>query len=494
MSRLLSALVIGNSKYANVDDLKNPAHDADDIAVKLDACGFAVTKLIDASHKNMDRALAAFKRSLKGQDVGLFFFAGHGIQVDGGNFLAASDTEMSDDENDAKHSALSLNKIIDAMETAGTATNIIILDACRNNPWERAWRRLGPARGLAPVYAPKGTLIAFATSPGQTAADGQRRNGAYTEALLAHIDLPDCSIETMFKYVRNTLSANTRGKQISWEHTSLSGEFHFNMSVGARITDYGQAAVKDKLFVLEDARASHQLIRKLKSLTWGTQNSALESVKQTDLAKCTPDNLFVIGRNIYQAACGNAHTATAFITTFMNRTSGIPDEKRKALLDGMLFEIFFNPLGIFRDEPKVDRFSELFQLQQFTQLTASFEFISECLLPHAGRFYAVPGKAHTIAIHVSIGPGKKTPISRVNSGVVDAVTFGGVNILWLEDEDYKVTDPDDQKYRNYSRSDFEEKICTQILFPAHLVNITYGVPVKNLDYVQFPRGYTVRKQ
>jgi len=111
----------------------------------------------------------------------------------------------------------------------------------------------------------------------------------------------------------------------------------------------------------------------------------------------------------------------------------------------MLFEVFFNPLGVFRDEPKVARFNEVFQLQQFPQLAAGFEFISECLLPHAGRFYAAPGKAHTIAVHVSIGPGRKrTPIVGVNSGFVDAVTLSGVNILWLEDEDYKVTDPADQ--------------------------------------------------
>ena len=99
------------------------------------------------------------------------------------------------------------------MEDTGTDTNIIILDACRNNPFERAWTRSLVSRGLAPVYAPKGTLIAYATSPGQTASDGDGRNGAYTASLLQHLDAVDCSIETMFKRVRNTLSATTDGKQ-----------------------------------------------------------------------------------------------------------------------------------------------------------------------------------------------------------------------------------------------------------------------------------------
>ena len=232
MTRPLSALVIGNAKYLEAGNLKNPANDADDIAAKLEARGFTVTKKIDATHKEMDRALREFKRALKGEEVGLFFFAGHGVQIEGDNYLAATDTEVSD-EIDAKHSALSLNRVIETMERAGTSTNIIILDACRDNPWDRAWRRPATSRGLAPVYAPKGTLIAFATSPGQVAGDGKGPSDPVA-ALLKHIDTPDCSIEMMFKRVRNTLSAATSQKQISWKHTSLSGEFYFNLGVGAR--------------------------------------------------------------------------------------------------------------------------------------------------------------------------------------------------------------------------------------------------------------------
>src|SRR5208283_746218 len=145
-----------------------------------------------------------------------------------------------------------------------TLTNIIILDACRNNPYERAWHRASGVRGLAPIYAPKGTLIAFATSPGQVASDGRGRNGAYTEALLRHIDTPDSSIEEMFKRVRNTLNAMTKQKQTSWEHTSLSGEFFFNLSLGTRIDEYSDSALRDGLFVLSKNKSSHKLIQGLK--------------------------------------------------------------------------------------------------------------------------------------------------------------------------------------------------------------------------------------
>jgi len=241
MSRRLTALVIGNADYVDAGTLKNPVNDATDISAKLTECGFTVATRLNCTHREMDQALKDFKKALKDTDVGLFFFAGHGMQVDGSNYLAAVDTDVSG-EIEAKHSSLSLNQVIEIMERADSASSIIILDACRNNPFERAWSRSMSTRGLAPVYAPRGTLVAYATSPGQIADDGRGRNGAYTAALLQHLATPDCSIESMFKRVRNTLSTATHGKQISWEHTSLAGDFFFYLSLGVRIDEYARLA------------------------------------------------------------------------------------------------------------------------------------------------------------------------------------------------------------------------------------------------------------
>jgi len=348
MTRALSALIIGNSKYAHAGALRNPSNDAQDVSSRLQACGFSVAKVIDASHAEMDRALKSFRSALADQQVGLFFFAGHGVQIDGENYLAAVDTDVSD-EITTKHSSLPLNRVIETMEKAGPTTSIIVLDACRDNPWERAWHRSATTRGLASVYAPKGTLIAFATSPGQVASDGAGRNGAYTSALLKHLDTPDCSIESMFKRVRNTLSVSTSGKQISWEHTSLAGEFYFNLSIGARITDYSPNALSDKLFVLDDAREAHQIIKELKVLTWHRQNPAVAQLVAADANKFDDDSLFVIGRNLYQSAAGSANASNDYIMHFMDRTTALAAEKRKAILDGMLFEVFFDSRGQFRE-------------------------------------------------------------------------------------------------------------------------------------------------
>jgi len=480
MSRSLSALVIGNADYVTVGKLKNPANDAEDISECLERCGFDVTTLIDATHKEMDKALREFKAALADQDVALFFFAGHGFQIDGENYLAASDT-VADDELDAKHSSLALDRVIEKMEKAGTATNIIILDACRDNPFERGWKR-GAARGLAPVYAPRGTIIAYATSPGQYASDGKGRNGAYTAALLQHIDAQDCSIEAMFKRVRNTLSAITGAKQISWEHTSLAGEFFFNLGIAKRITEYGPTALSDSLFVLDENRPSHQVIRKLKSLTWPRQNPAIIGLKPDSIAKFAKNSLFVLGRNIYQSACGRSHAAMEYIHDFVDRTSGVAAEKRKALLDGMLFEVFFDGRGEVRDTPKDDMFNELFALQRHAELADSFAFISRCLLPEIRRFHVLPGKEQPTSVDVTL--------DRAAENAVKKIFIGGVNVLHAEDDEYVPKKGAKLMRRTFDRDDFEDRIAKQLIIPRRLLTYNYGRPAKAIASVKFPYGWT----
>ncbi|MDB5990600.1 MAG: Peptidase caspase catalytic subunit p20 [Herbaspirillum sp.] len=486
MSRRLTALVIGNAAYEHAGVLTNPTNDAEDIATKLAGCGFTVSKAIDCSVLEMDRALKRFKKSLADNDVGLFFFAGHGMQIEGENYLAAVNTDTAG-EDEAKYSSLALNRVIEVMEKAGTSTNIIILDACRDNPFERAWRRSAAARGLAPVYAPKGTLIAFATSPGQVASDGKGRNGAYTAALLRHIETPDCSIESMFKRVRNTLSAATRTKQISWEHTSLSGEFFFNLSLGVRIDAYSDTALSDSLFVLDEAKRSHQVIRKLKSHTWPTQNPAVDEFTAEATNKASVDALFVIGRNFYQAACGSSKSAIAYLCDFVARTQKVKPDKRKALLDGMLFEVFYDPKAQLRKTLKTGMFLELFSLQLHKELAPSFEFIAECLLPHTGRFHALPGKTHAVVVDVV------TTKDGAANHILESLHCGGASILRLEDPD-DAQEPGEQPRREkLDLARFEARLAEQMVVPAHLLTINYqSFHSHGSERIMFPYGWTAR--
>lgn len=489
MTRRLAALVIGNAAYPNSAALKNPVNDAEDVARELEACGFSVIEKIDSPRADMDRALQRFQRELKDIDVGLFFFAGHGMQIDGENYLVAVDTDAAD-EIAAKHSSLALNRVIDVMAKSGCSTGIIILDACRDNPFERAWTRSIDVRGLAPVYVPRGTLIAYATSPGQTASDGQGRNGAYTAALLQHLTTPDCSIESMFKRVRNTLSAATKGRQISWEHTSLAGEFFFNLSLGLRIDLYSETALSDSLFVLDDGKASHRLIRELKSSTWPRQNPAVDGFTPEIANKASVDSLFVVGRNLYQAACGGSHSATAYLEDFASRTIGIEEPKRKALLDGMLFEIFFDPNARLRDEFKLRKFESLFSLMRHKDLSPSFDFIAECLLPDAAQFHAIPGKRQEVVIDVVTNPSIDT-----DRHVVESIHYSGDSILWLEDEDYAPEPGKPPSMRRLTAKDFEALLSEQMLVPRRLLKVNYQSFVKQgTEVICLPRGWTAKKR
>ncbi len=445
---------------------------------------------VDCDIASMDRSLKQFQNELKTSEVGLFFFAGHGMQIDGENYLAAVDTSRTD-ESAAKYTSMALNHVIEVMEKSNCATNIIILDACRNNPFERAWTRSMEVQGLASVYAPRGTLIAFATSPGQTASDGEGRNGAYTTALLKHMNTPDCSIETMFKRVRNTLSAATGGTQISWEHTSLAEEFFFNLSLGVRIDLYGDTALSDSLFILDEAKKSNAIIKGLKTLNWAVQNSAVGELTVDVTDKAGTDSLFVVGRNLYQAACGSSNAAMAYLQDFANSSAGMDEAKRKALLDGMLFEMFYDSNAKLRKDFKVHMFEPLFALQRNKDLKSSFDFIAECLLPDATRFYSIPGKALEVAVDVSTQP------SSAKSGhhILQTVYYQGSGILWMEDRDYEPDPGKPPMRKTLTLDQFENLLAEQMVVAPRLLKINYDsfVDTGN-ETIAFPYGWTTRKR
>jgi len=223
------ALVIGNGAYPKVGNLANPPNDAALMASTLRDLGFDVIERINANQKIMKRAIKAFGKKLEqaGEDaVGLTFFAGHGVQVKGVNYMIPVNAEI-EDESDVDIEAVSANAVQSEMEFAGNRLNIIIMDACRNNPFKRGFR--STSRGLARMDASKGTLIAYATSPGDVAADGVGSgNSPYTQALAKAMRTPGLTVERVFKTVRNSVVAATNSKQVPWEASSLVGDdFYF---------------------------------------------------------------------------------------------------------------------------------------------------------------------------------------------------------------------------------------------------------------------------
>lgn len=226
-----TALVIGNTRYAQAP-LRNPVNDAKAIGGELQKLGFKVDLLLDAGRSQMTNSIQAFGSALaKTRGVGLFYYAGHGAQLAWRNYLIPVDAEIEKLE-DMRDKTVELNSVLQGLIKAANPMNVIILDACRDNPFGN--KVLTEQKGLSQFDAPPGSLLAYATSPGNTAADGEGNNGLYTENLLRELQIPAAKIEDVFKRVRLAVRRRSEGRQIPWESTSLEEDFYFQLPKQAR--------------------------------------------------------------------------------------------------------------------------------------------------------------------------------------------------------------------------------------------------------------------
>ncbi len=220
------ALVIGNAAYVHADQLRNPINDAREMARVLRAAGFEVIIRENASRRVLTEALGEFAGKITPGGVGLFYFAGHGFQVRGSNYLVPVDAALNT-EYDVKYETLDINDVLSRLDEARARLSLVILDACRDNPFSRRFRS-SANRGLAQIDAPRGTVIAYATAPGETAADGDGANGVYTGELLKAIAEPGLKLEDVFKRTIDGVARVSGNKQTPWMSSSFRGEFYFH--------------------------------------------------------------------------------------------------------------------------------------------------------------------------------------------------------------------------------------------------------------------------
>jgi len=223
-NQLRTALVIGNSQYSYAP-LNNPRNDAQDLADALRLLNFDVTLKIDSNLEEMETSIHGFAKKLHFGGVGLFYFAGHGVQFHGDNYLIPINANINN-QSAVKYNAVSLGQVLESMGDAGNDFNIAIIDACRNNPLPKSVRSSG-SRGLARIDSPADTLLAFSTSPGKVASDGVGRNGLYTEFLLKHIRSQNTPIEYMLKRVARDVKKASSNRQTPWMESSFTGDFSF---------------------------------------------------------------------------------------------------------------------------------------------------------------------------------------------------------------------------------------------------------------------------
>ncbi len=259
------ALVIGNSAYSHAPTLANPANDATDMADALTALGFVVVKGLDLDKAGFDKTLRAFTSELEGAETALLFYSGHGLQVGGQNYLVPIDAKIGR-ERDLDFETVRMDLVLKQMELERDGkTNIVILDACRDNPLTRNLARSMGTRstvigsGLAEVQTGVGTFIAYSTQPGNVALDGSGRNSPFTAALARHMLEPGQTLTSVMINVRRDVLAATSGKQVPWDHSALTGEFFFKTAAGGPLAKPGVAtndaearALRERMGKLEE--------------------------------------------------------------------------------------------------------------------------------------------------------------------------------------------------------------------------------------------------
>jgi len=240
------ALVIGNNAYSD-SPLLNPVNDARAMSQALRRFGFELVYGENLSLTDMKRNIRTFGEKIRNGGVGLFYYAGHGVQINGRNYLIPVSATITKEE-EVEDEAVDVGLVLAQMQNARNRLNLIILDACRNNPFARSFRSINS--GLASINAPSGTLIAYATAPGSVASDGAAKNGLYTQELLNTMSVPGLKIEELFKRVRIAVQNKTAGKQIPWEASSLVGEFAFDEQAANEVAEV-------KSFSFTDSKASN---------------------------------------------------------------------------------------------------------------------------------------------------------------------------------------------------------------------------------------------
>jgi len=216
------ALVIGNANYSRFASLSNTLNDAKDIASLLKAKNFDLIYVENGDLQSMEKGVKEFASKLKKGGVGFFYYAGHGLQINDSNYLIPVHSTISN-AIDVKYKSLPVNYLIDMMESSHNRLNIIVLDACRNDPFKRG------GGGLAQINSAKGMYIAFATGPGQVASDGDERNGLFTKHLLDNIQRPNVTLDEVFNQTRKGVYTESNGEQLPWTSTSVIGNFYFNI-------------------------------------------------------------------------------------------------------------------------------------------------------------------------------------------------------------------------------------------------------------------------
>lgn len=380
------AVVVGNNEYYEGAKLNNAVNDARSIAETFERLGYDIIYKENCKIEDYVNVLKEFDERIKQYDATIFYYAGHGFQVDGENYLASVDCQIaSPNKYHCNKTCITISEILTILKNNSNKVNIVIIDACRKS-FDR-----GGYNSFMPLQAPKGTLIAFSTSPNEGAKDtGMNGHSIYTGTLLNYIGREWLSVEDLFKKVRKTVFNLTEGAQTPWEHTSLIGDFYFNTGqmVYSLKLPYDESVIKDSTYNRTDSFGL--LIEELKSCDWNRQNPAMDKIRNISPQNLDKNQQFVLGRNLLQAN-GYSFNVTNFFDNLATNLIKYNIDGENHVLNGILFEIYFDNIGEFRNgKYKKHDFERIFALRKDVRFKKSFNFLQTTLEPYKEQLFYVP--------------------------------------------------------------------------------------------------------
>lgn len=409
------ALVIGNSQYDSpyYGNLTNPTNDADAMGIvlkKLKCTDFVKKNL---TYSGYGVAFDEFTQEIINQkaDAAIVYFAGHGLNIDATDYLIMKDTPaFKTGESKTKKESVAINDICQELNTIGDQLNILIIDACRSDP-SQSTRGLisNPENSLLGIrltnHLPFQTFIAYSTSIGGTASDGNATDGhsLYTKTLLENIEEENLPIESLFKRVRNKVYRGYDNLQLPWEYSCLTEEFCFNYGQLNPYFDkpYIEAAYNDGTYVSQNGNVN-EIIDELKNYTYNAQNTAVVKLRRIYKIITDKNDLFVIGRNLLQAAHGGAFECQKEISYANLRKYTWQGENH--VLNGILYEMYFDRSNQFRDSVKgINLLDNIASFLAYPEFKNACKFIQMSLAGYEDRLYYIPGCSDRYIATVKLG-------------------------------------------------------------------------------------------
>jgi hypothetical protein len=468
------ALIIGNNEYYEGAKLKNAINDAVSINQVFERLGFDIISKYDCKAADYSVLLSKFEERIINYDASIFYFAGHGFELAGENYLAATDCQIPPpDKYYASRYSISLNELLDIYKKNAGKVNIVIIDACR-----RAFDRSGNIV-LAPMFAPKGTLVAFSTSPNDGASDvGFEGHSIYTGALLKYIGRQQLSVEELFKKVRKTVFALSEGKQTTWEHTSLINDYYFNTGqlVHSISIPYDENVVKDVNYC--EVGNFGELIMALKSYNWNIQNPAISTLLRIPASELDKNQQFILGRNLLQASSA-AIMAGRFMESINANIARYNSDGENHLLNGILFEIYFNSYAEFRkDKTKTYYFKELISLRKIESLKKSFDFIRNLIESTGYQLIYFP-KAQDEFLDIDVVASPDTTTNNfgddVTYQVISNINYNGIDIT-KKIAYYNLTGRNEQRLKHVLHEFF--------VAPEELIQINSNIVLDKIAFIK----------